>query len=160
MLLTLRREFLMAISMAVVIGLGIGAQAALVTRAGRQLGAIRASLSINFVAGSLAGLVLLSLIASRGVSQSNESTNVLRIVVISGVFNVISISGFAFVLQRLGVTATLTSIILGQMTAAVIIDRLGLAGGEPIPVDFIRLAGLIAMAIAVVLLIPRGSLTR
>jgi uncharacterized membrane protein YdcZ (DUF606 family) len=61
----------------------------------------------------------------------------------------------SFSLSRTGVTAGLASIILGQMFISMIADSTGSGGVEPIPLSLQRIAGLVVMFIAVLLLLPK-----
>jgi uncharacterized membrane protein YdcZ (DUF606 family) len=66
------------------------------------------------------------------------------------------VSGVAFSLQRTGVAAGVAALFMGQMIVGMIVDTLGRAGGEAIPLDARRIARLIVMAVALVLLLPRN----
>jgi uncharacterized membrane protein YdcZ (DUF606 family) len=70
---------------------------------------------------------------------------------IAGALGIAIITGVAFSLQRTGVAI----IILGQLVVSVIVDTRGVGGVEPIPLSVQRVAGLLVMAVAVFLLMPR-----
>lgn len=142
-------------AIAVCLGLAIGTQATLVNRSGRLIGPVPTGLLLNLAAGTVASLVLATLTVSRGSFPVRLSREVVVIMAIASVFNIVSISTFAFILGRIGVSATLTAVILGQMSVGVIVDTLGLGGTDPTPLDLRRVLGLTAMGIATVLLIPR-----
>jgi transporter family-2 protein len=66
------------------------------------------------------------------------------------------ISGAAYALPRVGVAAGLAAIIIGQMVVAIIVDTLGLVGGQPIPLSWIRLGGLALLALGTWVILPKG----
>ncbi len=153
----MNKAIVVAGALALCLGFVIGAQATLVNRSGRLIGPIPTGLLLNFAAGMVATLVLVALTTSRGSFPVRLSREVIVIMAIAGVFNVASISTFAFVLGRIGVSATLTAVILGQLAVGVIVDTFGLGGVEPIPLNLRRVAGLAAMGAAMVLLLPRNE---
>jgi uncharacterized membrane protein YdcZ (DUF606 family) len=74
----------------------------------------------------------------------------------AGLLGVALLMGISFSMQRVGVTAGLATIILGQMLVAVVVDASGWGGVEPTPLKLSRIAGLLVMALAVYLLLPRS----
>jgi uncharacterized membrane protein YdcZ (DUF606 family) len=55
------------------------------------------------------------------------------------------------------VAAGVASMVMGQMIIGAIIDTTGISGADPIPLTLQRVAGLMVMAIAIYLLLPRSS---
>lgn len=68
---------------------------------------------------------------------------------------ILIVMGVSFSFQRMGVAAGVATLFLGQMLIGIIVDALGRAGGEAIPLDPRRILGLIIMTVAVLLLVPR-----
>ena len=136
-------------------GLMIGIQSTFFTIIGRAIGPARASLVLNAVGGVLAGLILISAIALQGREHWNIPRSALLSATISVAMGMFIIMGIAFSFQRMGVAAGIATLFLGQMLIGVIVDTLGGAGGETIPLDLRRVLGLIIMSIAVALLMPR-----
>ena len=154
--LALSKAVMVAATVALGLGLTIGAQATLVNRSGRLVGPVRTGLLLNAGAGMLAGLVLLSLTVVRGSFPIKLSREIILIMAIASVVNIVSISTYTFVLGQIGVSATMTAVILGQISVGAIVDTLGTGGIEPTPLDVRRVAGLAIMGMAVFLLLPRS----
>jgi len=153
-------SFWLALVLALSVGLSIGLQATLINRTGQEIGAVRPSLLINMAAGTLAGLVLLSfgvrLVAGGTAAyQLSLSRPVLLVTLFVGLLSIITVTGFAYSLQLIGVSATLATVILGQMLVGTLADTLGWTGSQPIPLTGTRLIGLLALGLAAYLLVPR-----
>lgn len=145
------------IGLAVALGCGllIGVQAMFFTLMGRAIGPARASLVLNVSGGMVAGAILLAAIGIQGHEQWNIPRSTLVPATIAVSMSILIIMGIAFAYQRMGIAAGLATLFLGQMLVGVIVDTLGRAGGEAIPLDLRRVLGLIIMAVAVALLVPR-----
>jgi uncharacterized membrane protein YdcZ (DUF606 family) len=65
------------------------------------------------------------------------------------------VMGVAFSFPRMGLAAGVATVFLGQMLVGVLVDVLGRAGGEPIPLDLRRILGLVILAVALAFLLPR-----
>jgi transporter family-2 protein len=133
-------------------GLAIGIQATLFTLVGRSIGPVRASLVLNVTGGIVAGVVLLAVLGLGGSKQWNISRGTLIFAVISVTLGLFIVAGVALAFQRTGVAAGIATVFLGQMLVGILVDALGLAGAEAIPLDPRRILGLVVMAVAIVLL--------
>lgn len=152
----LRRANIIAVIVALGSGIAIGAQSAITGRAGQIVGPVRTGILMNFAGGVLAGLILLALLAVQGVSAWQLTRTDVVLFIIAGALGLVIIGSLAYGLPRAGVAAGLATVILGQMLIAVIVDVVGLGGMDPIPIDARRIIGLVVMAVAVYLLLPRG----
>jgi transporter family-2 protein len=103
----------------------------------------------------MAGLLLLGFTAFQGRSVWGIPSPVIGLLLIGSALGIIIITGVSFSLQITGVAAGLATIILGQMTASLIIDAKGWGATAAIPVTLPRLLGLAAIAFGVFLLLPR-----
>ena len=138
-------------------GVAIGAQSTLSSRAGLSIGPIRTGLLTN-IAGGVAALLAFGFTwVQPTAEEGNLSTPVLVMLVASGVLGVFIIMGVAFALQQTGVTAGLATIILGQLLVSTVVDATGWGGAVPIPFSLQRVFGLLVMALAVYLLLPRAA---
>ena len=145
------------IGMAIALGCGlmVGIQATFFTVIGRAIGPARASLVLNVSGGILAGAILLAAIGIQGREHWNIPRSALVSATIAVAMGMLIITGISFSFQRMGIAAGVATLFLGQMLVGVIVDTLGRAGGVAIPLDLRRILGLIIMAIAVALLVPR-----
>lgn len=136
-------------------GLAIGIQATLFTLIGRSIGPIRASLVLNVTGGIVAGIILLAVLGLGGNKNWNISRSTLVSAVIAVTMGIFIVAGVALAFQRTGVAVGIATVFLGQMLIGVVVDALGLAGAEAIPLDLRRLLGLAAIAVAIVLLVQQ-----
>ncbi|MGD8455763.1 MAG: DMT family transporter [Anaerolineales bacterium] len=137
-------------------GMAIGVQATLTSRAGTLIGPIRTGLITNIVGGILA-MVALGITFALPVRETGDiPTRAVVMMFLAGFFGVFIVIGVSFSLQRTGVTAGLGTIILGQMFVSTIVDTVGWGGAEPIPLTPSRVGGLLVMALAVYMLLPRN----
>ncbi len=149
---------------ALITGTAIALQSSASGRAGLMIGPIRTGLLINVMGGSTAILIILVLWLSgnwpahSAFIQPDGSllSNVYVLTLLGGWFGVTIVSGVAFSVQGVGVTAGLSAIILAQLLAGSILDAIG-GAGITAAFDLRRLAGILAMAFGVWLLLPRAS---
>jgi len=80
----------------------------------------------------------------------------LGIIVVSGLLGIGIIAGIAYALPKIGIAAGLSTIIAGQMAVAVLVDTFGLAGGQPIPLNWARIGGLGLLALGTWAILPKG----
>jgi transporter family-2 protein len=136
-------------------GLAIGIQATLFTLIGRSIGPVRASLVLNVTGGIVAGIILLAVLGIGGSKQWHISLGTLTFAVIAVTLGLFIVTGVTLAFQRTGVAAGVATVFLGQMLIGIIVDALGLAGAEAIPLDLRRILGLVVMAVAILLLTYR-----
>jgi bacterial/archaeal transporter family-2 protein len=136
-------------------GLAIGIQSTLFTMIGRSIGPVRGSLVVNVTAGIIAGFILMGALAIQGRAQWRIPGGTLLPAVIAVILGLFIVAGISLAFQRTGLAAGVVTVFLGQMLISVIVDALGLAGAEVVPLDVRRVVGLVVMAVAVVLLVPQ-----
>ncbi len=136
-------------------GIAIGAQVTLNSAAGRMVGPARAALLINCAGGLLAGIIVGLLVLTQGRGSWHIPRNAALVMLVCGAQGILIVTGVSYSLQRTGVTAGIAALFLGQMIIGVVVDSLGQPGVEAIPLDVRRIAGLIVMAAALALLLPR-----
>jgi transporter family-2 protein len=153
----MQKSILPALIVALFSGLAIGAQSSLTTAAGKITGATMTGLLVNFFGGAAAGLLLVVIYVRQGKATfSAIQAPTLGIVVISGLIGIGIIAGVAYALPKIGIAAGLATIIAGQMAVAVLVDTFGLAGGQPIPLNWARIGGLGLLALGTWAILPKG----
>jgi transporter family-2 protein len=136
------------IFLAIFAGMSNGFQAPVNAALGRFVGIVESS-CISFSVGALS-LLLVSLVAGKG--------SILKIVDsppnlwIGGLLGAFFVTVALFVVPKIGAAVMIASVITGQMTAAIIIDQVGLLGIPKNPIDLYRIAGLACMAVGIKLL--------
>jgi bacterial/archaeal transporter family-2 protein len=133
-------------------GLAIGIQATLFTLIGRSIGPMRASLVLNVTGGIVAAIVLLAVLGIQGNKSWHISRSTLVTAVIAVTLGLFIVTGVSLAFQRTGIAVGVATVFLGQMLIGIIVDALGWAGTEAIPLDLRRLLGLFVMAAAILLL--------
>ena len=136
-------------------GLAIGIQATFTSRTGGLISDLRIGLLTNVFGGAFAGLIVLVLVLRQGVTAWRLPPAATVMLVIAGVLGIGIITGVAFSLQRAGVAAGIATFIAGQLVISVIVDSKGIGGVDPIPLTPQRVLGLVVMAAAVYLLLPK-----
>lgn len=136
-------------------GLAIGIQATLFTLIGRAIGPVRASLILNVTGGIVAGLIILAVIGVKGGRQWHVPQSTLMLAVIAVTMGIFIVTGVSMAFQRTGAAVGIATVFLGQILIGIIVDALGLAGGEAVPLDLRRLLGLAIMAVAIILLVQQ-----
>ena len=145
-----------ALVIALLSGLAIGTQSSLNSAAGKITGATLTGLLVNFLGGIAAGLLLAVVYFRQGNAVfSSIQVSTLVIIVISGLLGVGIITGIAYALPQIGVAAGLAAIIAGQMVVALVVDTLGLTGGQPIPLNWSRIGGIVLLALGTWAILPK-----
>ena len=139
---------------ALLTGLAIGTQATISSRVGAMIGDMQTGLLTSLFGGTV-GLILVSGWYLWRPGDVQLTLPAGKMLLIAGILGLFIIAGISFSLQRVGVAAGLAALILGQMAISISVDALGIGGVEPIPVTFQRVLGLVTMAFAVYLLLPR-----
>lgn len=119
--------------------------------AGKQLGALNASL-LGLVLGGTLSLLVLAL--KRGVSGEALESSFGYLVGLS-VSSILIGASISFIVQRVGGTTSLLGLLLGQLFVALLIDTFGW-GGAVIPLETKRVIGLVLLGLAVYLVVPRA----
>lgn len=140
---------------ALLTGLAIGAQSTLSSKIGTLIGSFKTGVLMNFIGGSLAGLIFVVLLIINGKEYAKAPPVAWLLLVIAGALGIMIITGVAFSLQRAGVAAGLATLILGQMVVSLIADSRGWGGAAPIAITIPRILGLVLMTAGVYLLLPK-----
>jgi transporter family-2 protein len=141
-------EKLGLIVLAVFAGMCNGFQAPVNAALGKFVGVVESS-CISFTVGALS-LLAVALVAGQG--------SLLRIgdappnLWIGGLLGAFFVTTALFVVPKIGAAVMIASVITGQMTAALIIDQVGLLGIPKNPIDLYRIGGLACLAVGIKLL--------
>ena len=136
------------IFLAIFAGMSNGFQAPVNAALGRFVGVVESS-CISFIVGALS-LLVVSIVAGKG--------SLLKIVDappnlwIGGLLGAFFVTVALFVVPKIGAAVMITSVITGQMAAALIIDQTGLLGIPKNPIDLYRIGGLAFLAVGIKLL--------
>lgn len=139
-------------------GVAIGLQGVFTSVTGQMLGPLRGGVAIH-IGGSLSGILMLVFVTMTSANQPKiEITpQVMFFSFVAGTVGMFIVMGIAFAFPRIGQVSGQAAIIFSQLTVAVIVDSLALAGGQAIPLDGRRILGLAVMALGTYLLLPRQA---
>lgn len=142
-------EKLAVLILAILSGLGLSSQAAINGSLGKSVGgALEASL-ISFFVGTL-GLIFAVMFLGKG--NLSAVFIVPKWQLIGGIIGAVYVFVIAFATPRIGVGMTVISIIFGQMLMSTAIDHFGWFHSKQIPINGYRVAGVLLLFIALVLI--------
>jgi transporter family-2 protein len=136
-------------------GIAIGLQGLFTNITGQLLGPLRGGLAIH-IGGTLvgAGMVFFMLVTNPNLEPVQITGRSVLFAFLAGTAGMFILMGIAFSFARIGQVAGQGVLIFAQMGVAVFVDTLALAGGDPIPLDWQRLLGLVLLGIGAYLLLP------
>ncbi|SEM10608.1 transporter family-2 protein [Mesobacillus persicus] len=122
-------------------GIAMGIQAVVNGGLGKKVGTLEASF-ISFFIGTAA---LFFLVLFLGKGNLLAISEVPKGQLIGGLLGAFFVVVLVIVSPEIGVTATLISVIVGQLLIGSLIDHFGLFGGERFPIDFKKGIALLLM---------------
>lgn len=139
-------------------GVAIGLQGLFTNITGQMLGPARGGLAIH-IAGTIVGasLVMFLMLTNPNLPSVTITPRVILFAFLGGTSGMIILMGIAFAFPRIGQVAGQGALIFAQMAVAVFVDTFALAGGDPLPLDWRRLLGLLVLALGTYLLLPQQN---
>ncbi len=139
-------------------GIAIGLQGLFTNITGQMLGPARGGLAIH-IAGTIvgAGLVMFLMLTNPNLQAVTITPRVILFAFLGGTSGMIILMGIAFAFPRIGQVAGQGALIFAQMAVAVFVDTFALAGGDPLPLDWRRILGLVVLALGTYLLLPQQN---
>ena len=136
------------IVLAIFAGMCNGFQAPVNAALGKFVGVVESS-CISFTVGALS-LLVVALVAGQGslLRVGDAPPNLW----IGGLLGAFFVTTALFVVPKIGAAVMIAAVITGQMTAALIIDHIGLLGIPKNPIDLYRIGGLACLAVGIKLL--------
>lgn len=105
---------------------------------------------ISFFVGTLA-LILVVLIKNKGRLKTMKNVGIKPWMMIGGSYGVLGIFLNLYTVQFLGTTLLVSCTMIGQLSAGLIIDTFGLIQTKKVKINFIRIFGIIVIAIGILL---------
>jgi len=136
------------ILLAIAAGLSNGFQAPINAALGKYTGAIESS-CISFTVGALSLFIVAMVIGKGSIIKFAEAPHYL---LVGGILGAILVTIMLIVVTRIGAAVTISSVITGQMIAALIIDQTGFLGVPKNPIDLYRIGGIFFLAVGIKLL--------
>lgn len=136
------------ILLAIAAGLSNGFQAPINAALGKYTGAVESS-CISFTVGALSLFIVAMVIGRGSIIKFAEAPPYL---LVGGILGAILVTIMLIVVTRIGAAVTISSVITGQMIAALIIDQTGFLGVPKNPIDLYRIGGIFFLAVGIKLL--------
>ncbi len=133
-------------------GLALGSQAPINATLARHVGPLRATL-VSVMVSVMAMVLIVGI--NRGGGTLSAALTAPRWALVGGLLGVIGLLGSVISVPRLGTAATLTLMVVGQLTMAAMIDHFGWLGVTQRPLDTVRVLGLVLLAAGGTLVIQR-----
>jgi bacterial/archaeal transporter family-2 protein len=122
-------------------GVAVGLQSPLASIISQRIG-IMESIFIVHIGGAVAILIPLLFVSGGKLSQWRS---VPWYALGAGVFGLVVIGAISYMIPRIGVAASITTIVAGQLLVGTVLDQFGLLGAAQRTLDPARLLGLIVV---------------
>jgi bacterial/archaeal transporter family-2 protein len=133
-----------AVGLTAVVGGLIALQAPINSNLGKRIGTLPAA-SASFAIGT-ALLVVLALVFGGGFGRLGEARHLSWVYLTGGLLGAAYVTTVLITVRSLGAGGVTAATIAGQLTAAVIVDQLGILGLEKQVVTAPRVAGIVLLA--------------
>ena len=142
-------EKLSFVLLAIAAGMSNAFQAPINAALSKFTGVIESS-CISFIVGALSLLVIVMITGKGHILTFVEAPPFL---LFGGLLGAILVTTMLYVITKVGAAITISSVITGQMIAALVIDQIGFLGVPKSPVDLSRIGGILFLAVGIKLLI-------
>lgn len=126
-------------------GVAVGLQSPLASMISQRLGVME-SIFILHIGGAI--MALIPLLFYGGGKLGNWRT-VPWYALGAGIFGLIVIGAISYMIPRIGVAASITTIVAGQLLVGTILDHFGMLGAAERPLDTTRVIGLVIVMVGV-----------
>jgi bacterial/archaeal transporter family-2 protein len=126
-------------------GVAVGLQGPMASMIAQRLG-IFESVFIVHLGGAL--IALLPLVFYGG-GKLTQWRSVPWYVLGAGIFGLVVIGAISYMIPRVGVAASITSIVAGQLLVSMFLDHFGLLGAAERPLDLTRVLGMAVVLVGV-----------
>ncbi len=126
-------------------GVAVGLQSPLASMISQRLGTLE-SVFIVHIGGAIVALIPLLMY---GGGKLGQWRNVPWYALGAGVFGLIVIGAISYMIPRVGVAASITTIVAGQLLVGTLLDHFGLLGAAERLLDPTRVIGLIVVLVGV-----------
>ncbi len=126
-------------------GIAVGLQSPMASMISQRLGTLE-SVFIIHIGGAVAALVPLLFYGGGKLSQWK---NLPWYTLVAGVFGLVVIAAVSFMIPRVGVAASIITIVAGQLLVGTLLDTYGLLGAVQKSLEPTRIIGLIVVMLGV-----------
>ena len=125
-------------------GVAVGLQSPMASMLSQRLGVFE-SVFIVHIGGALIALVPLLIYGSKLAQWRSVPWYTLG----AGIFGLIVIASISYMIPRVGVAASITTVVAGQLLVGTILDQYGWLGAAIKPLDVTRIIGLAVVLVGV-----------
>jgi bacterial/archaeal transporter family-2 protein len=136
-------EIILLVVLGIIGGLAVGTQSQVVGEMSQKVGGTAGSFIVHVSGAIISGLLLLT----RGGEQIGNWRELSWLNLGAGVFGVVLYITLSQTLPRLGATAAIALIIIGQLTMGIAIDHFGLFGAAIRPLDLSRIGAMVLLVV-------------
>lgn len=133
----------------VLAGIGVPIMASLNAQLGARIGSPGVAAIILFVVGLIAATILV--LATTGLAPLARVPGQPPYLLLGGLLVVFYVFTVTAIAPRFGIGNAIFCVLIGQLMSAAAIDHFGLIGAPARPLDAMRIAGLVLMAVGVFL---------
>lgn len=126
-------------------GVAVGLQSPMASMLSQRLGVFE-SVFIVHLGGAIIALLPLLFVGGGKLSQWRS---VPWYTLVAGVFGLIVIGAISYMIPRVGVAASITTVVAGQLLVGVILDHFGLLGAAERSLDITRVLGISVVLVGV-----------
>jgi transporter family-2 protein len=126
-------------------GVAVGLQSPLASMLSQRLGVME-SIFIVHIGGALVVLIPLAIY---GGGKLGQWRTVPWYALAAGIFGLVVIAAISYMIPRIGVAASITTIVAGQLLVGTVLDHFGLLGAPERVLDPTRIIGLIVVMLGV-----------
>jgi transporter family-2 protein len=134
----------LAVGLTALVGGLIALQAPMNSALGKRIGTLPAA-SLSFVIGTVV-LVLLALLFGGGYGKLGELRHLSWVYLLGGLLGAMYVTTVLVTVRSLGAGGVTAATIAGQLTAAVVVDQLGILGITKHAITLPRVAGVVLLA--------------
>jgi len=126
-------------------GIAVGLQSPLASMLTQRLGTFE-SVFIVHLGGAIAALIPLLFLGGGKLGQWRSAP---WYALLAGVFGLVVIGAVGYMIPRVGVAASIITIVSGQLLVGTVLDQFGWLGATVRPLDLTRIVGLIVVMVGV-----------
>jgi len=126
-------------------GVAVGLQSPMASMITQRLG-IFESVFIIHIGGAIIALIPLLIY---GGGKLNQWRSVPWYALGAGIFGLVVIAAISYMIPRVGVAASITTVVAGQLLVGIILDHFGLLGAAVKPLDITRVIGILVVLFGV-----------
>lgn len=126
-------------------GVAVGLQGPMASMISQRLGILESVFIVHLGGAIIALLPLLS----AGGGKMSEWRSVPRYMLGAGIFGLVVISAISYMIPRVGVAASIVTIVAGQLLVSMLLDHFGLLGAAERALDLTRLLGMAVVLVGV-----------